>query len=311
MFCPQHHLKIEKGLVMKQKKVRGYQRLTGYLFMAPAAIMIIVFMIVPLLWNVALSFCSWNGNSSAEFVGIANYLSVFSEATTLVTLKRSVILALTATAVSMLLGMLYAFLLYRLREREQQIFRFVFFSPAMLPMTVTGLLFVFVLSSNGLLNALLSVLGLESLQHAWLADPNIALWVLGIVQGWKGCGVTMMLCTTAILALPDSLYECARLEGANYWQQVRIIMLPLIKPTLKLLLSMTVMSSFKSYDIIYAMTKGGPGEFTYTTPMKIIQLGFTFNEYGTAAALGTVLVLLASFFVLVARFALRGETYEY
>lgn len=181
----------------------------------------------------------------------------------------------------------------------------------MLPMTVTGLLFVFVLSSNGLLNALLSILGLESLQHAWLADPNIALWVLGIVQGWKGCGVTMMLCTTAILALPDSLYECARLEGANYWQQVRIIMLPLIKPTLKLLLSMTVMSSFKSYDIIYAMTKGGPGEFTYTTPMKIIQLGFTFNEYGTAAALGTVLVLLASFFVLVARFALRGETYEY
>lgn len=123
--------------------------------------------------------------------------------------------------------------------------------------------------------------------------------------------MTMMLCTTAILALPDSLYECARLEGANYWQQVRIIMLPLIKPTLKLLLSMTVMSSFKSYDIIYAMTKGGPGEFTYTTPMKIIQLGFTFNEYGTAAALGTVLVLLASFFVLVARFALRGETYEY
>lgn len=220
-------------------------------------------------------------------------------------------LAVIATTVSMLLGMLYAFLLYRLREREQRFFRFVFFSPAMIPMTVTGLLFVFVLSSNGLLNALLSVLGLESFQHAWLADPKIALWVLGIVQGWKGCGVTMMLCTTAILALPDSLYECAKLEGANYLQQVRIIMLPLIKPTLKLLLSMTLMSSFKSYDIVYAMTKGGPAEYTYTVPMKIIQVGFTYNEFGTAAALGTVLIIVASIFVVGARFALRGETYEY
>lgn len=181
----------------------------------------------------------------------------------------------------------------------------------MLPMTVTGLLFVFVLSSNGLLNGLLSLLGLESLQHAWLADPKVALWVLGIVQGWKGCGVIMILCTTAILALPSSLYECARLEGANYWQQVRIIMLPLIKPTLKLLLSMTVMSAFKSYDIVYAMTKGGPAEYTYTTPMKIVQLGFSYNEYGTAAALGTILVIVASVFVIGARFALRGETYEY
>lgn len=296
---------------MKQKRLKGYQRLTGYLFMAPAAVMIIVFMIVPLLWNVALSFCSWNGNSSVKFVGVSNYLSVFENESILVTLQRSIILAITATAVSMLLGMLYAFLLYRLREREQQIFRFVFFSPAMLPMTVTGLLFVFVLSSNGLLNGLLSLLGLESLQHAWLADPKVALWVLGIVQGWKGCGVIMILCTTAILALPSSLYECARLEGANYWQQVRIIMLPLIKPTLKLLLSMTVMSAFKSYDIVYAMTKGGPAEYTYTAPMKIVQLGFSYNEYGTAAALGTILVIVASVFVIGARFALRGETYEY
>lgn len=296
---------------MKQKRLKGYQRLTGYLFMAPAAVMIIVFMIVPLLWNVALSFCSWNGNSSVKFVGVSNYLSIFENESILVTLQRSIILAITATAVSMLLGMLYAFLLYRLREREQQIFRFVFFSPAMLPMTVTGLLFVFVLSSNGLLNGLLSLLGLESLQHAWLADPKVALWVLGIVQGWKGCGVIMILCTTAILALPSSLYECARLEGANYWQQVRIIMLPLIKPTLKLLLSMTVMSAFKSYDIVYAMTKGGPAEYTYTAPMKIVQLGFSYNEYGTAAALGTILVIVASVFVIGARFALRGETYEY
>lgn len=296
---------------MKHKNISGTQKITGYLFLAPAALMIIIFMVIPLIWNIVLSFCSWNGNSAVIFKGLENYVHVFSDRTIRVTLQRSIFIALVSTAVAMGLGIIYAFFLYRMKEKEQAFFRFVFFSPAMLPMTIIGVLFVFVLSSNGLLNSVLSLVGLDSLQHAWLADPNTALWVLGIIQGWKQSGVVMLLCATALMTLPSSLYECAVLEGANYWDQVRLIMMPLIKPTLKLLMSMVLMSGFKSYDIVYSMTQGGPGEFTYTAPMKIIQVGFTYNEYGTASALGTTLVIIASIFVIVSRVALKGETYEY
>ena len=121
----------------------------------------------------------------------------------------------------------------------------------------------------------------------------------------------MIMVTTALLALPKSLFENGALEGTNYWDDVRYIMLPLIKPSINLLLSTTLMGGFKTYDMVYAMTKGGPGEMTYTVPMKIIQMGFSYNRYGEAAALGTVLTVIATAFILVARYAMRGETYEY
>ncbi len=296
---------------MRQKSTTRTQKLTGYLFLTPAALMIVIFMIIPLVWNIVLSFCAWNGNSAVIFKGFENYVHLFTDRTIRVTLQRSIFMALVSTVVAMGLGLIYAFFLYRMKEKEQVFFRFIFFSPAMLPMTIIGVLFVFVLSSNGLLNSVFSLIGLDSLQHAWLADPDTALLVLGIIQGWKQSGVVMLLCATALMTLPSSLYECAVLEGANYWDQVKMIMMPLIKPTIKLLMSMVLMSGFKSYDIVYSMTQGGPGEFTYTAPMKIIQVGFTYNEYGTASALGTMLVIIAALFVIVARVALKGETYEY
>ena len=295
---------------MKNKYGR-YHKILSISFLLPAGVMILIFTAVPLFWNVGLSFFEWNGNSTMKFVGLQNYLDIWNEATILVTFKRSVQLALVMTAVSMILGMLYSVLLYRLSQKGQAFFRFIFFSPAMLPMTVVGVLFVFVLSAKGLLNGFLGVLGLESLQMAWLVDPKVSLWVIGIIAGWRQSGVVMMMIMAAMLSIPDSLFESAKLEGADYAVQVRTIILPLIKPTIRLLLSTTLLNGFKSYDIIYAMTEGGPGEFTYTASMKLIQMGFGYNRFGTAAAIGTLLIIVVTIFVVLARYLMRGETYEF
>lgn len=296
---------------MKKKRLGLRQKMVGYLFLSPALVMLLVFMIIPLFWNIALSFCSWNGNSALTFVGLDNFIEIFSTESSWVPIGRSAFIALISLIVSLILGLGYALMLFRLGSREQAVFRFIFFSPAMMPMTVIGLLFVFVLSSEGLLNSILGLIGLSGLQHAWLADPDVSLWVIAIIQGWRQSGVIMMLFVTAIMALPASLFECAKLEGANYFEQIKIIILPLIKPSLRLTVSMLVMWGFKTYDLVYVMTKGGPGEFTYTTPLKIVQLGFNYNEYGTAAALGTLLVLVVTVFVIIARVLLKGEDYEY
>lgn len=296
---------------MKRRKIKK-QTAIGIIFLLPAAIFIFVFMLLPLVWNFGLSFFEWNGNSAVKFVGTENFKMLFTTKAVSSSISKSIFIALISTAVGMGLGILYALLLYRLRKKEQTVFRFIFFSPAMLPLSVVGILFIFVFASDsGILNNLLAAVGLESLQHAWLGDPKLSLWVIAIVQGWRQAGVIMILTTTAIFALPQSLFENGRLEGSSYWADVRYIILPLIKPSINLLLSMMLMAGFKTYDMVYAMTKGGPGEMTYTTPMKIIQLGFSYNRYGQAAALGTILTVIATVFILVARYAMRGETYEY
>ncbi len=296
---------------MKTKKI-SKQTIIGLLFLAPAAFFIILFMIVPLVWNFCLSFVQWDGISSMQFVGVDNFVSLMTTKAVTSTMRKSVFIALISTLVAMVLGVLYALFLYRLRRWEQITFRFIFFSPAMLPLSVVGILFIFVFSNDsGILNSLLSAVGLEELRKAWLGDPSVSLWVIAIVQGWRQSGVIMIMVTTALLALPKSLFENGALEGTNYWDDVRYIMLPLIKPSINLLLSTTLMGGFKTYDMVYAMTKGGPGEMTYTVPMKIIQMGFSYNRYGEAAALGTVLTVIATAFILVARYAMRGEIYEY
>lgn len=296
---------------MVHKKIKK-QTLIGIIFLIPAAAFLLIFMLIPLFWNLGLSFCEWNGSAAVKFVGLDNFRSLFTTKAVNASLSKSIFIALIATVVGMGLGVLYALFLYRLRKKEQTIFRFIFFSPAMLPLSVVGILFVFVFSNDsGVLNNLLGLVGLESLQRAWLGDPKLSLWVIAIIQGWRQSGVIMILTTTAILALPQSLFENGRLEGTTYWDDVRYIIIPLIKPSLNLLLSMMLMAGFKTYDMVYAMTKGGPGEMTYTAPMKIIQTGFSYNRYGEAAALGTILTVIATVFILVSRYAMRGETYEY
>ena len=296
---------------MKRKKIKK-QTWIGILFLMPAVIFLLGFMIIPLVWNFGLSFCSWDGVAEAKFIGLENFKTLLMTKAVSASLKKSIFIALVSTVVAMGLGLIYALFLYRLRKKEQTVFRFIFFSPAMLPLSVVGILFIFVFSSDsGILNSLLGRVGLESLQRPWLGDPDLSLWVIGIVQGWRQGGVIMILVTTAILALPQSLFENGKLEGSNYFDDVRYIILPLIKPSLNLLLSTTLMSGFKTYDMVYAMTKGGPGEMTYTAPMKIVQLGFSYNRYGEAAALGTLLTIVATVFILLARYAMRGEHYEY
>ena len=296
---------------MKKKKMKK-QLLYGYMFLLPAALFILIFMLIPLIWNFCLSFCEWNGNSSMKFTGFQNFITLLQTRAVTSSLQKTIFIAIVSTIVAMGLGILYALFLYRLKKKEQTAYRFILFSPAMLPLSVVGVLFIFVFSNDvGILNSLLSLIGLDQLRHAWLSDPNTSLWVIGIIQGWRQSGVIMILTTTAILALPQSLFENGRLEGATYWDDVRYVILPLIKQSLNLLLSMTLMGGFKTYDMVYAMTQGGPGEMTYTAPMKMIQLGFSYNRFGEAAALGTILTIIASVFILVSRYAMKGETYEY
>ncbi len=284
----------------------------GFLFLLPAAVLITFTTLVPIVWNCVLSFSQWNGNGRMKFVGLSNYMRVFTEKSTMKAIGNSMVIAAGSTAVSMILGIVLALMIYKTGKREGSVYRFIFYSPSMMPMTVAGLLFVFVLSpDDGLLNNLFAALGLQSLQHAWLSEPGLVLAVLAVVSGFKGSGTIMMMIYTGILGIPESLFESARLDGADYWKEVKMIILPLIKPTICMVFSMEVMWSFKTYDMVWTMTQGGPGSLSKTAPIIMIQNAFTYNKFGYASAIGLVFTAIVLFCITIVRRAMKSEIYEY
>lgn len=287
-------------------------RMVGIMFMIPAGILILFTTVIPFIWNVYISFGDYNGVSPYKFTGVDNYIKIFNSRVAMQAIKNSVIVAVTGTLAAMLLGMLMALLIYRVSKIEGTIFRFLFYSPAMLPMTVVGLLFTFILSSDaGMLNHILQAIGLGSLAKSWLATKTLVVVCIGAVQGWRTAGTIMIMVYTAIIALPNDMFEEAKLEGATYWQEVRYIIMPLVKPTLVLTFSMMSMWAFKTYDIVAIMTDGGPGDLSITAPLYIVQQSFRSGKLGYASAISIIFAALIMAIISAIRFGLRREIHEF
>lgn len=287
-------------------------KMMGILFILPALVFIVFTTVIPIIWNLFLSFTSWDGNSAIQLVGFQNYIEVFSDSVTLLGFYRSIFIAIISSTIAMVSGLTLALMIYKMGKREGAFFRFVFFTPSMIPLTVIGILFVFILSPDiGLLNNFFGLIGLESLQHAWLSEPNLVMWVIAIIGGWRFTGVIMMLCYTAIYSVPTSLFEAGEIDGATYFMQVRKIILPMIKPTIQLAIMMMLMWSFKTYDIVWSMTKGGPGDFSRTVPIRMLEVSFSYNRFGYGAAIGVLLTIVVSIFIIASQKLTKGDVYEY
>ena len=287
-------------------------QLIGGLFSLPALAMVMFATIIPVVWNIVLSFNEWNGVTDMQFTGFSNYKALFADAASMKAIGYSLVIALIATVVSMAFGIITSLLIYKVTRVEGAIYRFVFYSPVMLPLSVVGLLFTLVLATDeGLLNNMLAAIGLGNLQQAWLAQKGLVLVVIGIVQGWRSSGTVMMLVYTGLIGLPTDLFESSKLDGATYKQEIRYIILPLLRPTIQLALSMCVMSAFKTCDIVFAMTGGGPGDISKTAPLKIIEQAFMFNKYGLASANSVFYALIVVIILFILRKGIGGEKYEY
>lgn len=286
--------------------------MAGYLFSLPAAILILLSTVVPFVWNFVISFTDWDGVSGMKFVGFKNYASIFTTRVAKLAIRNSCIIAVVSTLLAMFLGIMIAVMIFKLSHVEGSIFRFVFYGPVLLPMTVVGLLFTFVLSPDqGLLNGILRAIGLGSFAKPWLATETLNVVMIGVVQGWKSAGTIMMLIYTALIALPGDLFEASRIEGATFGQELRMIILPLIRPTIVLSFSMMSMWSFKTYDIVMTMTNGGPGDLSIVAPLYIIQQTFANGKFGFAAAVSILFALLIMAIIMLIRKGLKGENYEY
>lgn len=303
---------MNKQAVKHKSKLEKKLKIFGLLLIIPCLFFMLVDQYIPIGWNIILSLQEWDGFQKQKWVLFDNYLNFFKDGDSLNALYHSVTLGFISTVFAILLGLIVAFMIYKLRKKEGAFIRLIFFTPIMLPTAIVGLLFTFVFSSDmGILNQLLKVAGLGGMTRAWLENKDTAMVCIAIVNGWKLFGVTMMLGYTAIQSIPDSLIESSYLDGAGYMKQIRHIILPLIKPTIQLAAIFSLTTAFRTYDLVWAMTMGGPGNLTTTVPIEMIKRSFVYNEFGYSAATGCILTIVVLIFIFITNKLLGGENYEY
>lgn len=285
--------------------------LMGLLFLAPAAVIYLIFAVIPFFDSFLLSFHDWNGFSDRVFVGLQNYKRAFSDSTFLLAIRNSVYLGLSSSIISVVVGVLMAWFLLYVGRRWGALFRTVLFSPSMIPAVITALIFSFIYEPDiGVLNNLLRVMGLEGLERAWLTNQATALNAILFVSAWKQVGLTMVLCFAGMQGLNLSLIESARLDGAGDFGIFRKIILPLIMPFVQLSAIFALMSGLKVYDTVVALTNGGPAKSTTVMPLWILQNSFSFNKYGYGAAMSMLFVLIVLAGMMAVRLVVRGQSYE-
>lgn len=293
-------------------RYRKKTKVIGILFMLPITAFLIYSVVIPFVWNLILSFQEWDGMGEVKSAGLTNYIESLKDPLVMKSMGNSILFALGSTIGAVIFGLFMAALLFKIVDRSAPIFRLILFSPSMLPVAVVGLMFTFMYNPEmGLINSLLRALGLDSLTHVWLQEKGTAMLCIILAAVWKASGTVMLLCFAAMQTIPASLCESCELDGGGYFQQMTHLILPLIKPMVLLSVMNTMGAQFKTYDIVYVMTQGGPGTLTYTTPIHMTKTAFSFGEFGYSAAMGVEFTIVVIFFILIARFLLRGESYEF
>jgi len=285
--------------------------LIGITFIAPAFILMTYTTLIPTFWSYMLSLQT-GGFRDLEWNGLQNYSETLTDPVFLKSLWNSAFIAVVSTTFSLLIGVALALMIFQLRRVEGAIYRFVIFMPTMLPLTISGLMFIFVFNQeSGILNNLLRILGLGNLTQAWLAKPPLNLYAICLVNIWRTVGLPMMLAYAALQSIPIALLESSKLEGATYLAQVRLILLPLLRPILLTATTFLLIINFKAYDLVLVLTNGGPGNSSRIVPIHIVETAFTFNDFGGGASMGVIMTFAVLAILGIVHLIMRSETYEY
>jgi raffinose/stachyose/melibiose transport system permease protein len=273
--------------------------LTPWLFLLPAVAIYAFVVIYPTIYTGWLSLHVWDGISPRiRYVGLQNFVDLFTiDRVFWIAVKNTSLWAVGGVAIPMSLGLALALALNR-PFRGFKAFRALFYLPAILSLSLTGLVWSWIYHPTlGLLNQALTSVGLDSWTHAWLAEPRIALYPMMIAAAWHNAGLPMVLYLAGLQTVPQDAVEAARLDGASRFQVFRYMTLPLLRETHLVVFAIMMINSLKVYDIIYVMTYGGPANQTQVLSTWMYFQTFNFNKVGMGTAIA---VLLLAFTVIFA-----------
>jgi multiple sugar transport system permease protein len=265
--------------------------LLGLAYVSPALAMVTIFFLIPLVGAFWISLTEWNVAGFKAFVGLENYVDLLSDKKWISALQFTTFYTIVVTIVTFLLGFGLA-LMVRLRMRRFVMLRTAFYLPVVIGVATASFIFLYLFNDQiGAVNAALQGLGLIDQDVAWLANPDTAFLTLLILTVWKNAGFAMITLLIAMQAVPDELYEAARVDGANAGQALRRITIPLILPTIALVVLLLVVGSYLAFDQFYIITRGGPNNSTITATYWIYNQAFVAFKFGYSTAMSVVLMV--------------------
>ncbi|MDB5054643.1 MAG: transporter permease [Bacilli bacterium] len=275
---------------------------SSYLFILPSLLFLVVFIVFPILYNVLLSFQNvdiYNLNGVHSFIGLTNYIKTFKDPVFLISFKNSMIFTVVSIFFQFTLGFGLA-LFFNLKFPGRNLMRSLMLLAWMLPVVITGTIFQWMMSGDyGVINYILQSLGIISSPHNWLSQGSTSLLGTIVANVWTGIPFNMIILLSGLQTLPESLYEAAKIDGANRLSQFKHITLPLMKPTIYILLMLGIIYTFKVFDIIFIMTSGGPVNSSMVLPIYAYQLSFTTFEFSQGAAVSVIMLAILTIVAVV------------
>ena len=285
-----------KGGAMKKQKKPGYSRYQRWalIFCAPNIILFIVFFLIPAIIGVWYSFTNYNGLGRMDFIGLQNYDRLFHDAEYYSVLFNTVKYTVVSVPLCYIVSLALALLLANDKIKGNAITRILVYWPTLLSSIMVGVTWKWLFSeSYGFINYVLTVAGAEPVK--WFSNPTSAFITTIVASAWSGCGVNMLIFIGGIKQVPQDLYEAARIDGASWWQQFRVITLPALKPLSFMVILLEIVGSFKVFAMPLTLTNGGPGTATTYMIQYIYKTGFERLDvgYSSAASMVMFVILLA------------------
>ncbi|MCH4177818.1 MAG: sugar ABC transporter permease [Streptococcaceae bacterium] len=284
-----------------------------YFFIAPAVALLLIFSIVPIFIALIISFTDLSLAGLADFsrinfVGFENYINIFSDATFGQAVFNTGYYVVIGVPLVVIFSLALAIMINFGNNKFFQFLRLVFYSPSITNTVAIAVVWMYLYNPTiGLINHILNYLNLGSVM--WLTDPSTSKIALIIIAVWKGTGLNMLIFLAAIQGIPKAYYEAAEIDGANKWQQIFKITIPLLKFSLFFVSVTTLIGWFQFFEEPFVMTKGGPLDSTLSVALFIYQNGFQYSKFGYAAA-GSFVLFVAIILVTVIQLKIQNKQKE-
>jgi multiple sugar transport system permease protein len=270
-----------------------HERRDVLLLVVPCLLYLVAFSLFPLVYSLVISFFRWNQiASSFEFYGLQNFVDLAKDPVFAQAAANTALMTGVGVALQVVVGTALA-LFFDQPLRGAWLVRGILVLPMLLTPVVVGLMWRALLNPDwGMVNWVLGELGLS--EPHWLGDPSVAIWTLTLVDSWQWTPFVLIVVFARLKALPSEVFEAAEVDGASRWQMLTSVTLPLLAPAIVFAAIFRAIDAFRSFDVVFGLTYGGPGRFTTTLSFDAFENGFTFQRYGYASALAYVMVIVAT-----------------
>ena len=268
------------------------------ILLCPTLLLYLTYMILPVILAIGYSFTKYSGIGKPKFNGFVNYSRAFSDSYFIVSVKNTGILLLVSF-VLLVCGAFFVSLLLNQKLKFSTVSKALVFSPAIIASIIVGILWGYILDpATGLVNNVLSAVGLESWRRPWIGDKTWGIYSIALVYVWQQCGYFATIYLAGLGSLPEDVLEAAEIDGVNFWQRLFYVTIPMMKRTFISVGVLVITGSLKIFEIVQQLTNGGPAHSSETLVTYSYSLTFASREYGYGMTLATLTIIL-SFIVMM------------